>query len=285
MMEYIDYIMDDKKHAFSITDKEFSQLADYIKKNYGINLKEEKRALVTGRLHNVLIQNNIKDYSDYFERVLSDNTGETAAALISRITTNYTYFMREAEHFDFFAQTVLPYLKKTEKSRDIRIWSAGCSSGEEPYTLAMIMDEYFRGEKNRWDTRILATDISVKVLDKAEKGIYDNESIATLPAKWRMNYFRKINDKSSAVIDRIRNGVIFRKFNLVSGPFPFKRKFHVIFCRNVMIYFDLKTKEELTERFYDSLEYGGYMFIGHSESLNRDRTGFRYVMPAVYRKE
>lgn len=278
-------IMSDKKLTYTITDKEFNQLAAYIKKYYGINLKEEKRALVTGRLYNVLVQNNIKDFSEYFEHVLSDKTGETAATLVNRITTNYTYFMREADHFHYFRDTVLPYLIKTEKSGDIRIWSAGCSSGEEPYTLAMIMDEYFRGYKAGWDTKILATDISDKVLEKAGKGIYDNESIATLPSQWRLSYFKQINDKSSAIVDKIRNEVIYRKFNLVGGTFPFKRKFHVVFCRNVMIYFDLKTKEELIERFYNTLEYGGYLFIGHSESINREKTRFKYVMPAVYRKE
>lgn len=278
-------MMSERKSACTITDKEFNQLADYIRRNFGINLREEKRALVTGRLHNVLVQNNISNYSDYIERVLSDKTGKEAAALVSRISTNYTYFMREAEHFRFFADTVLPYLKESEKDRDIRIWSAGCSSGEEPYTLAMIMDEYFGSERNLWDKKVLATDISVKVLDKAVQGIYDNGSLATLPAKWRLNNFKQVNGNSSTVVDKIRNEVIFRKFNLVSDTFPFKRKFHVIFCRNVMIYFDSKTKDKLVERFYDSMEHGGYLFIGHSESINRESSRFKYVMPAVYRKE
>lgn len=269
---------------YTITDKEFSQLAEFIKKNYGINLKEEKRALVVGRLQNVLIQKNMKSFSEYFEHVLSDKTGEAAIELVNKITTNYTYYMREADHFFYFKDIVLPYLAETAKNKDLRIWSAGCSSGEEPYTLAMIIDEHFRGKKAGWDTRILATDISGKMLEKAKKGIYDCDSIKKLPSQWRLNYFRQLDDNSYTVIDKIKNEVIFRKFNLVDGTFPFKRKFHVIFYRNVMIYFDMKTKEELLERFYNALEYGGYLFIGHSESIDRRRTMFRYVIPAVYRK-
>jgi chemotaxis protein methyltransferase CheR len=268
----------------TITDREFHQLAEFIKKNYGINLKEEKRALVVGRLQSVLIQKNMKSFSEYFEHVLSDKTGEAAAELVNKITTNYTFYMREPDHFYYFRDVVLPYLVKTVRNKDLRIWSAGCSSGEEPYTLAMIIDEYFRGKKAGWDTRILATDISGRMLEKAKKGIYDYDSIAKLPPQWRLNYFNRLDDNSYSVAGKIRNEVIFRKFNLVDGSFPFKRKFHVIFCRNVMIYFDMKTKDELVERFYNALEYGGYLFIGHSESISRARSRFRYILPAVYRK-
>lgn len=271
--------------VYTMTDIEFNQLAVYIKANYGINLKEEKRALVIGRLHNVLLQNNISSFSEYYERVLSDATGETAATLINKITTNHTFFMREADHFYYFRDTVLPYLKKTVKNNDLRIWSAGCSSGEEPYTLAMIMNDFFSEGKSSWDTRILATDISGKMLDKAKKGIYDNESIAPLPSHWKLDYFKQYDANSSAIVDRIKNEVIFRKFNLMNEVYPFKQKFHVIFCRNVMIYFDSHTKQKLIDQFYNSTESGGYLFIGHSESIGRESTRYKYVMSAVYRKE
>lgn len=277
-------MMDDKQVSYSITDKEFNQLTAFIKKNYGINLREEKRALVIGRLQNVLVQNNIKDFSKYYELVISDKSGEMAATLINRITTNHTFFMREADHFYYFRDTVLPYLKNAVKSRDLRIWSAGCSTGEEPYTLAMIIDEYFGAEKAGWDTRILATDISERVLAKAKVGIYDNENIASLPPQWRLKYFSRLDDKKSVITDKMKNEVIFRKFNLADGVFPFKRKFHVVFCRNVMIYFDTKTKEDVIDRFYNSMEHGAYLFIGHSESINREKTRLKYIIPAVYRK-
>ncbi len=272
--------------VFTITNMEFSQLAAYIKEHYGIHLKEEKRALVTGRLHNVLLQNNFRNFSEYYEYIISDKTGNGAAVLINKITTNHTFFMREADHFNYLRDKVLPYLKKTVKTKDMRIWSAGCSTGEEPYTLAMIIDEFFGREKMQWDTKILATDISGKVLEIATKGIYDSEKIATLPSNWKLEYFKQFDSGNDCIIiDKIRNEVIYRKFNLMDEVFPFKRKFHVIFCRNVMIYFDAQTKCKLVDKFYDLMEYGGYLFVGHAESLNREETRFKYVMPAVYRKE
>jgi chemotaxis protein methyltransferase CheR len=269
----------------AISKKEFKQFADYIKFNYGIHLKEEKQSLMAGRLYNVLVSNNFRSFSEYYEYVVSDKTGHAATTLIDKITTNHTFFMREADHFYFLRDKILPYLTSTVKDKDLRIWSAGCSSGEEPYTLAMILDEFLGKEKVWWDTKVLATDISSSVLDTAPKGIYSNERIASLPSQWKNTYFEKLNNENSVLIDKIRNEVIYRKFNLMEEVFPFKRRFHVIFCRNVMIYFDSKTKSNLVNKFYDALEYGGYLFIGHSESLNRDTTKFKYVMPAVYRKE
>lgn len=268
-----------------ITDKEFKLLTDYIKTNYGIYLKEEKKALLTGRLYNVLIQNKFNNFSEYYDYIVSDKTGEAVTTLINKISTNHTFFMREADHFFFFQNKVLPYLKRTVRDKDLRIWSAGCSSGEEPYTLAMIIDEFFGKEKAFWDTRILATDISCKALEKAKKGIYSNEEITPLPAKWKINYLKKIDDEKLVFIDKIRNEIIYRKFNLMDEIFPFRVKFHAIFCRNVMIYFDEKTKYELVNKLYNLTEHGGYLFIGHSESLNRERTRYKYVMPAVYKKE
>jgi chemotaxis protein methyltransferase CheR len=193
--------------------------------------------------------------------------------------------MRETDHFNYFRDKALPYLAGMAREKDLRVWCAGCSSGEEAYTLAMIMDEFFGEEKKWWDTKVLATDISSKVLDIAVKSIYENDRIAVLPPQWRLNYFKKLDKEKSILIDRIRTEVIYRKFNLMEEVFPFKKRFHVIFCRNVMIYFDNKTKTDLVKKFYDLTESGGLLFIGHSESLNRDETGYRYVMPSVYRKE
>ena len=273
------------RSMLTITDKEFRELADYIKINYGIHLKEEKQSLITGRLHNVLAQKNFNSFSEYYKYVISDKTGEAVVTLIDKITTNHTFFMREVDHFYYFRDKVLPYLASTVREKDLRIWSAGCSSGEEPYTLAMIIDEFFGKEKMWWDSKVLATDISGKVLGEASKGIYSNEKIAALPSNWKLNYFKKLDNEKSVLIDKIRNEVIYRKLNLMDQVFPFKKKFHVIFCRNVMIYFDNKTKWELINKFYDLTEYGGYLFIGHSESLNREETKYKYIMPAVYRKE
>ena len=269
----------------TITEKEFRQLSEYIKSNYGIHLKAEKMTLVTGRLHNVLQQAGFQSFTDYYDYIVSDKSGDAVITLLDRITTNHTFFMREADHFYYFRDKVLPYLKNTVNDKDLRIWCAASSSGEEPYTLAMLLDEFFVKEKMWWDTKVLATDISEKVLNIARKGVYSNERIAPLPSFWKTNYFKKLDAENAVLVDKIRNEVIYRKFNLMDHVFPFKKKFHIIFCRNVMIYFDNDTKNRLVEKFYDHMEYGGYLFIGHSESLNREATKFKYVMPSVYRKE
>lgn len=270
---------------FTITKKEFELLSAYIKANYGINLKEEKKALVTGRLYNVLVQHDLKNFTEYFEYIQNDKTGDAVTTLINKITTNHTFFMRESEHFYYFRDKVLPYLVKRKNNKDLRIWSAGCSSGEEPYTLAMIIYEFLGKEKVLWDSKILATDISSKVLDIAKKAIYSIEKLENLPVTWKLNYFQKIDSENFELVDKMKNEVIFRKFNLMNENFPFKRKFDVIFCRNVMIYFDDRTKDQLVSKFYSMLEPGGYLFIGQSESLNREVTKLRYIMPAVYRKD
>ena len=265
--------------------KEYDYLTQYIKANYGINLKEEKQQMVAGRLQKVLQEHGFTNFTEYNNYIMKDKTGKAAAILINHITTNHTFFMREAEHFNYFRETVLPYLHNTVKDKDLRIWCAGCSTGEEPYTLAMLIDEYLGQEKKFWDSKILATDLSSRVLEKASKGEYNNDEMANLPKPWRINYVKPINKEKSIIVNKIKNEVIFRKFNLMEPKFPFKRKLHAIFCRNVMIYFDTATRNELINKFYDSLEYGGYLFIGHSETINRDETKFKYIKPAVYRKE
>lgn len=269
----------------AITEKEFKQLTSYIKANYGIHLKKEKKALVTGRLQNVLANKKIKDFSEYYDYIISDKTGEAASTLANKITTNHTFFMREAEHFYYFRDNLLPFFEKTVKDKDLRVWCAACATGEESYTLAMIIDEFFGQNKGLWNTQILATDISSKVLNIARKGIYSNFRVTPLPSNWKTNYFKRIDDENYIITDKIKNEVIYRKLNLMDSIFPFKKKFHVIFCRNAMIYFDNKTRNELIEKFYDMTEYGGYLFIGYSEFIDRTKTRYKYIMPSIYRKE
>jgi chemotaxis protein methyltransferase CheR len=267
-----------------LKDNEFNDLVYYVKSNYGVNLSQ-KRMLIEGRMQSVLTGKNFNSFSQYYECLSQDKSGQVVEQLINKLTTNYTFFMREADHFEFLKKEVLPYLESNRKSeKDFRIWSAGCSSGEEPYTLAMVIDDYFKGIKGNRDTKILATDISTNVLDKAKLGIYENEQLNGLNKEYMNKYFKKTEDSKSQVVERVKNEVIFRKFNLMQETFPFKKKFHVIFCRNVMIYFDLETKTRLINRFYDSLEYGGYLFIGHSESINYRDYNLKYIIPSVYRK-
>lgn len=270
----------------NISDREFEDLSTYIKNNYGINLSEKKKTLVVGRLQNILVENHFESFSQYYDYIISETSGVAITGLINKITTNHTYFMREPDHFIFLKEKVLPFLEKSENStKDLRIWSAGCSSGEEPYTLAMIISDYFGEEKFLWDTRILATDISTGVLNKAKAATYTNEQVSTLSKIWRLKYFRKTGEDNWMINNTIKKEVILRIFNLMNKTFPFKKKFHIIFCRNVMIYFDIETKNKLINKFYEYTEPGGYLFIGHSESINKESTRYRYVMPAVYRKE
>ncbi len=268
-----------------INEKEFKQFANYIRDNYGINFKNEKKTLVAGRLSNLLMSMKLGSLTEYLDYVAADKSGQAASVMLDKLTTNYTFFLREAEHFAYFRDKVLPYLEDTVKDRDLRIWCAACSTGEEPYTLAMLLDDFFGQDKKLWDTKVLATDIAASALATAKTGIYAREKLADLPADWRRKYFKSYDKNNDILTDRIRDEVIFGNINLMDQAFPFRRKMHVIFCRNVMIYFDNDTKDRLVERLYDITEPGGFLFIGHSESLNREKTRYKYVMPAVYRKE
>ena len=267
-----------------ISEQEFLQLTQYIRSHYGIKLGPEKKALITGRLGATLAANKCESFAAYYEALMADETGERAFELLNKITTNHTYFMREPAHFKVFQETVLPWVKSVA-SHDMRIWSAGCSRGQEPYTLAMIVQDCLGQEIHQWNTQMLATDLSAQALEAARAGIYPADEIASLPERWRKNHFTKISDGQYRVSPALQKELILRSFNLMNQRFPFKKPFHTIFCRNVMIYFDAPTKKQLIQRFYQHLMPGGYLFIGHSESLGRDHEGFRYVQPALYRKE
>jgi chemotaxis protein methyltransferase CheR len=273
--------------ASQITDKEFLLIRNLIYTNFGINLVEQKRSMVTGRLFGMIKKMGLSTFQQYYDHVLADPSGQALTELVNHISTNYTFFYREKEHFDHFQKDVFPVLiesLKNQNSRDIRIWSAGCSSGEEPYMLIMLMMESLGNEYNLWDAGILATDISDKVLKIAKSGIYPEDRLSLLPAFYKKKYFDQLPSSQYQVIEKIKSQIVFRRFNLMNKEFPFKKQFHTIFCRNVMIYFDQVTRDNLVNRFAENLVSGGYLFIGHSETLGRENTLFKYVMPAVYRK-
>ena len=267
-----------------MTDKEFSIIRNYIKENFGISLASDKKSLVYSRLKNILDKKGFETFTEYYEYLVNDKTGTASITFIDKMTTNHTFFMREVDHFEYLKNTVLPYIESTAKDKDVRMWCAGCSSGEESYTLEMILTDYFK-QKGNWDTELLATDISTSILKKAINGVYTKDQIKPLSEDWKSNYFKNINDRQVKVVDDIKNKITYRKFNLMEPKFPFKKKFQVIFCRNVMIYFDDNTRTQLIKKFYDASERGAYLFIGHSETLNNIKTDYEYVMPAVYRKK
>lgn len=270
-----------------ISDAEFNALRTLIYNRFGINLTDQKKSLLVGRLQKLLRQQGFANFQSYYDFLVKEPGEKGLSDLINLVSTNYTYFNREKDHFDYFLQTALPTVisrLKQENRRDLRVWCAGCSTGEEAYTLLMLMHECLGQEYKHWDAGILATDISERVLETAATGVYPEDRIASLPEAWRRKYFRKVSGNQWGVVDALKKEATFRRFNLMNTQFPFKKSFHIIFCRNVMIYFDQPTRDALVKRFHQSTEPGGYLFIGHSETLGRNQSLYRYLMPAAYQK-
>lgn len=264
-----------------LTDSEFQEIVAYVKSSYGINLAN-KRQLIEARMYSSLAEKGFSNFTDYFTLIKQKNPAETAN-LVNRLTTNHTYFMREQAHFDFLKKVILPLHAKTNRQKNIRIWSAGCSSGEEAFTTVMVMMDFFGLDAREWDFRILATDISEKAMHGAQAGVYADDDLKNIPADWVKKYFQRGDGASFVLRPEIKNQVIFKKFNLMD-PFVFRAPFDLIFCRNVMIYFDQPTRNQLIRKFYDALKPGGYLFIGHSETIPRESSPFQYVEPSVYQK-
>ncbi len=280
------FLLDNALAELTITDGEFTKISKYVYDNFGINLPPQKKGMLQSRLRKLVFEGNFTTFDEYFNYVVNDKTGDAASGLINAVSTNHTFFFREKDHFDFFYNVALPELKASlsaKNEKDVRIWSAGCSSGEEPYTLAMIMIEFFGMHYSMYDAGVLATDISTKVLKEAMKGIYPLDKTKLIPPGMKHKYFLS-SGENLEVNATLKKEVVFKRLNLMNPTFPFKKPFHAIFCRNVMIYFDAETRKALVDKFYRHLIPGGYFFIGHSETLGRTNTQFEYVMPALYRK-
>ena len=270
-----------------ISDKEFQAIRKLVYSKFGINLTEQKKTLVVGRLQKVLRQRKFTTFQDYYKWLTADTTGEALDELANRISTNHTFFYREKAHFELFAKRVLPEAVQRNSSarqRELRIWCAGCSSGEEPYTLMMLMMEHLGQQFKQWNVTLLATDISATALKTAMAGVYEADRVAQLPAGLRNKYFERHGDGMLRVSDQVRPRIFFRRHNLMDQTFPFKKQFDAVFCRNVMIYFDRETRNNLVAKYHKHTVDNGYLFIGHSETLGRDETQYKYVMPAVYQK-
>ncbi|MEG0379465.1 MAG: protein-glutamate O-methyltransferase CheR [Eubacterium sp.] len=264
----------------TLSDRDFIRLSEFIQKNYGINLTQ-KRQLITSRLASSIQARGYSDFAPFVEHLLTTKDASEMTLLLDKLTTNYTFFMREKGHFDFFQSTILPNLiEKHQKDKTLSIWSAGCSTGEEPYNIAMYLLDYLGTRASGWDTRILATDISNRVLEAAKKGVYELPD--TLPAGWKQKYFLPAENGRFQVAPAVRNNVIFQSFNLMS-PIRFRQKFDLIFCRNVMIYFDQPTKDALVTRFYDATAPGGYLLIGFSENLSLN-SPYHRLGPSTFQK-
>lgn len=264
-----------------ISDQDFRRLYTFIQSTYGIDLTK-KRQLITGRLSSSIRQRGYTSFSSFVDHLLKEKDEEEITLVLNKLTTNYTFFMREKDHLDYFSQHIIPELvRRHQKDKVLSIWSAGCSTGEEPYNISMYLFDYLGNEAKNWDTRILATDISERALTAAKQGIYELPD--TLPQQWKTKYFTRNANGSYTVTPAVRNNVIFRPFNLMD-PIRFRRKFDLIFCRNVMIYFDQPTKDALVGRFYDALVPGGYFLISYSENLS-PKTTFKRLAPATFQKQ
>lgn len=267
----------------SISDTEFNEFVKFVYDKYGINLAG-KKILVEGRLTSTITNKGLKGFDAYFKMLKADRTGLETINLLNKITTNHTYFFRENEHFEYMMEKILPFLeKKHSNERVLRIWSAGCSSGQEPYTIAMCIAEFFGSRKSLWDTTILCTDISENVMKKAKKGVYNKNDIKEVPETWLKKYFKERRDGTYEVVPKIKDELIFRNLNLMDA-FTFQKPFDLIFCRNVMIYFDNETKDKLVRKFYEVTDEDGYLFIGHSEVINKADMGYTFIVPAIYQR-
>lgn len=271
-----------------ITDAEFESISKLVYEKFGINLTEKKRMLVRGRLHKRLLQMGHNNFQSYYDWIVQDTTGIGLLELVDKISTNHTMFFRESDHFLFLEKLVIPeiagYLKE-KGSRDIRVWSAGCASGEEAYTIAMVLAECLGQRYFTAGPPVLATDISQSALDTAVAGIYPKDRIEIVSKPLLQKYFSLDKDGKYQVKENLKKLVVFKRLNLMRERFPFRGRFHFIFCRNVMIYFDEATKNTLITKFAHVLQDNGYLFIGHSETLGRDHPQFQYVKPAIYQKQ
>lgn len=264
-----------------LTPAQFARITHVLHEHAGIRMREGKEGLVRARLTKRLRKLGLNDFDSYLNYVEREPGKQEFAEMIDALTTNKTSFLREATHFDFLRDSVFPTLPGS-----VRIWSAGCSSGEEPYTLAMLCNEAFPDIAKR-DVRILATDISHRVLAQAKAGVYPVENMSDVPAPWLQKYWARKQDTGGRAVfeaeKNLRRHVNFAKLNLMER-WPMQGPFDAILCRNVMIYFDKSTQQQLVERYWGLLRPGGHLFVGHSESLTGLAHKFRYVQPAVYVK-
>lgn len=257
--------------------REFDQIRGLAHRVFGLDLKPGKEELVSSRLGKLVRGGGFRTFDDYYRHIVADTTGQALASMIDALATNHTAFLREPEHFEYLRREVLP---KAAANGTVEIWSAACSTGEEAWTLGCVLSETLGGRR----FTIAASDISMRALRFAERGIYPIERCAGLPAAWLGRYF-ETSDRGATyrVSAALRAQTAFRRVNLVE-KYAFSRRFSVIFCRNVMIYFDAPTQERVVRQLADWLEPGGHLFVGHAESLTRISHSLEYVQPAVYRK-
>jgi len=277
--------------AGELSDREFQLFSKFIYDQCGIKLPQIKKTMLTVRLAKRLRALKIKSFSQYYKYITSnEGRKKELVDMINVVTTNKTNFFRESKHFDILVQKVIPELLRCQpdiRYKSLNIWSAGCSTGEEPYTIAMVMDEYVNNQMSL-NYAILCSDISTRVLQKAAKGIYEDALLEGIPNQYVRKYLMRGKEKNKGnnrIVPELRNHLTFRRINLNEGTdFGIKTLMHIIFCRNVIIYFDRETQVNLFNKYYNQLYPGGFLFIGHSETLHGINDRFIPVDVSVYRK-
>lgn len=275
------------KDDLTLTDEQYQLVSETVYRHCGINLHDGKKELVRSRLAKLIRKSSKTSYAEYLDEVLADPNGPAFCEFINSLTTNLTMFFREPHHFEFLSNVVVPKLlnsKSKRKDYRIRAWSAGCSSGEEPYSIAMSLHEDVK-DLNRWDVKILATDISSSILEKARRGMYDKEKISAVSPALRKKHIQQNTQEQTKVEiqPHIKKMIAFKYLNLIK-KWPVRGPFDFIFCRNVMIYFDRQTQQQLIDNFWRVLAPGGVLFTGHSESLAGIEHSFKYLRPTIYMK-
>lgn len=273
-----------------ITDKEYKMFADFIYAKSGIHLGEEKKDLLKARLMKRIRLHRFQSWREYYDYIHEDSSGEELVRMLDAISTNVTQFFREQVHFDFLKNIALPKIlqaKEKKKERTIRIWSAAVSTGEELYSILMTVTEFLKNSHKIWAIKALGSDISTKVLRAAQKAVYPIDRLKGLSLYFVEKYFAKEELNGGGVFrikETLRRLAIFRRLNLVTDLFPFANKFDIIFCRNVMIYFDKPTQALLVNKLSQHLHDDGFLFIGHAESLIGIKANLVSVAPAIYKK-
>lgn len=268
---------------------DFNRLSRFIHETCGIRMTPAKKTMLEARLQKRLRSLGMRSFADYLNYLFSAaGEKEEVVLMIDQVTTNKTDFFREPDHFDYLSQVVLPqWVRRTPHGgRPLRVWSAGCSTGEEPYTLAMVLQEFAEGSPGL-DYRILATDISTRVLEKAHQAIYPEERAHPVPQHLKRKYFLRSRDLSAGLVritPALREKVRFRHLNFMADDFGLREEQDIIFCRNVIIYFDRPTQERLLRRLCRHMSPGGHLFMGHSETLSGLDVPLTAVYPTVYRK-
>lgn len=270
-----------------MNDEEFNKLSDFITTNYGIKMPPAKRVMLQSRLHKRLRELNITSYKDYSEYIFSKKGSEEIINMIDVVSTNKTDFFREPRHFEFLTETILPeYVARNEKGRKIKAWSAGCSSGEEVYTLSFVINE-FLAQNPGYDYSILGSDISTRILKKATDGIYDEKKVEPVPIEFKKKYLLRSKDRDKKlvrIIPALRNKTKFIRLNFMDDHYNIDEEFDLIFCRNVLIYLDRDTQENVINKLCKKLKKGGYFFLGHSESINGLKVPLVQLKPTIFMK-